>query len=119
MLWVVAAQHGPSTFCAAGFLPPDLHGADTQPAIDRCLTDLGSQRQPHAMLFADWDYRVVFPDVAHAQAFFLQRLALPQDSAKGQAVWNFVAQHVEPQGDGVVARCRKRSAVLRWEFEPV
>jgi hypothetical protein len=119
MLWVVAAQHGPSTFCAAGFLPPDLHGADTQPAIDHCLTDLGSQRQPHALLFAEWDYRVVFPDVGQAQAFFLQRLALQQDSGKGQAVCEFVARHVQPHTDGVTACCRKRSAILRWEFESV
>ena len=117
MVWVVAAQQGPSTFCAAGFLPPDLHGANAQPAIDRCLADLGSHRQPHALLFADWDYRVVFPDVAHAQAFYLQRLALPEGSAKGQAVRDFVANHVESLRDGVAASCHKRSAVLRWEFE--
>jgi hypothetical protein len=117
MIWVVAAQNGPSTFCAAGFLPPELHRADMTPAVDRCVMDLGRHRQPHSIEYADWEYRVEFSDVAQAQHYFLQRLALDQQGSLGQALQRFVADHVKTSSLGVVASCRKRSAVMRWQFD--
>lgn len=114
MVWVVAAQDGPSTFCLAGFLPPELHGAPTQPAVERTLAQLGPERAPDEMTTVDWSYRVRFPDLASAQAHFLDRLALAPASDQARAVADFVARHAEVRAEGVIAGCPKRSAILRW-----
>lgn len=117
MCWVVPAQAGPSTFCLAGFLPPDLHGADVQPAVERCLAGLGAAGQPREVVFANWTYRMFFPDVQSAQQFFLDRLSLLPASPRGQAVQAFVQHHLRPVNNGLEARCEKRSAVLHWYFD--
>ncbi len=116
MLWVVPAQAGPSTFCLAGFLPLYLHGADTQPAVDRCIADLGSERAPDSVSFADWRYQVSFASTHAAQAHFLDRLGLDRASSRGQEVADFVAHNLRRKSAGLVASCQKRSAVLRWQF---
>lgn len=114
MHWVVAAQAGPSTFCLAGFLPPELHGADTQPACERTLQQLGPRRAPDDIRFADWHCRYVFANLHEAQSHFLDRLAL----APGSALAVEVERHVERcavQGlAGVEVGCPKRSAVMTW-----
>lgn len=114
MHWVVAAQHGPSTFCLAGFLPAELHGADTTPAVERTLAALGASRAPRSVRLADWAYRCVFADAAAAQAHFLDRLGLEADSARGREVVAYVARHARPVALGVEVGCAKRSAVLTW-----
>jgi hypothetical protein len=114
MVWVVAAQDGPSTFCLAGFLPPELHGADTQPAVQRTLAELGIAHAPQSVDFVDWQYRASFSSLEAAQAHFLDRLQLPQGGDRAQAVSNFVAQHAKPLAGAWQLTCQKRSAVLRW-----
>ncbi|HVS19307.1 MAG TPA: class I SAM-dependent methyltransferase [Planctomycetota bacterium] len=114
MVWVVAAQNGPSTFCLAGFLPPELHGAPTQPAVERTLAQLGPGRAPDEMTTVDWSYRVRFPDLAAAQAHFLDRLALSPGSDRARAIADFVGRHAQMRAEGVTVGCPKRSAILRW-----
>lgn len=114
MVWVVAAQQGPSTFCLAGFLPPELHGAPTQPAVERTLDQLGPGRAPDEMTTVDWSYRVRFPDLATAQAHFLDRLSLSPGSERARAIAGFVGRHAETRVEGVTVGCPKRSAILRW-----
>lgn len=114
MVWVVAAQDGPSTFCLAGFLPPELHGAPTQPAVERTLAQLGPGRAPDEMTTVDWSYRVCFPDPATAQAHFLDRLALSADSDRARAIADYVGRHAQMRAEGVTVGCTKRSAILRW-----
>lgn len=114
MHWVVAAQAGPSTFCLAGFLPPELHGADTRPAFEHSLQQLGPGRAPDDIRFADWQCRFVFADLPAAQAHFLDRLALATDTAKALEVCRFVARHASLTASGVEISCTKRSAVMAW-----
>jgi hypothetical protein len=114
MHWVAAAQHGPSTFCLAGFLPAELHGADTTPAVERTLAQLGAACAPHSVCFADWAYRCTFADVATAQAHFLDRLGLAADSPRGQEVCAYVARRGRAGPAGLEVGCAKRSAVLTW-----
>lgn len=114
MVWVVAAQDGPSTFCLAGFLPPELHGAPTQPAVERTLAQLGPGRAPDEMTTVNWSYRVTFPDLAAAQAHFLDRLALSPGSHRARAIADFVSRHARLGADGLTVSCPKRSAILRW-----
>lgn len=114
MVWVVAAQDGPSTFCLAGFLPPELHGAPTQPAVERTLAQLGPGRAPDEMTTVDWSYRVTFPNLAAAQAHFLDRLGLPPRSDRAHAIADFVSRHARMGSEGVTVSCPKRSAILRW-----
>lgn len=115
MHWVVAAQAGPSSFCLAGFLPPELHGCDTRPAFERTLEQLGPERAPNDIRFADWHCRFVFADLPSAQAHFLDRLALAPDTAKAVEVCRFVARHALPTAAGIEVSCAKRSAVMRWQ----
>jgi SAM-dependent methyltransferase len=114
MHWVVAAQRGPSTFCLAGFLPAELHGADTVPAVERTLAALRGSSPPQSVQFADWAYRCTFADAGAAQAHFLDRLGLEADSARGREVCAFVARHGRPVASGLEVGCQKRSAVLTW-----
>lgn len=114
MQWVVAAQTGPSTFCLAGFLPPELHGSDTQPAFERTLEQLGPDRAPDDIRLADWHCRFVFADLQAAQAHFLNRLGLAPGTAKAVEVCRHVARHATPTTAGVDVGCAKRSAVLSW-----
>lgn len=114
MVWVVAAQDGPSTFCLAGFLPPELHGAPTQPAVEHTLAQLGPGRAPDEMTIVDWSYRVRFHDLASAKAHFLDRLALSPGSDRARAIADFVSRHAQMRAEGVSVGCPKRSAILRW-----
>jgi len=114
MVWVVAAQPGPSTFCLAGLLPAALHGADVQPAHERTLAQLGSDRQPHGCRFVDWTCRGRFADLAAAQRHFVERLALEPGSARAAAVADHVARQADAAADGIWLHCAKRSAVLTW-----
>jgi len=116
MCWVVPAQAGPSTFCLSGFLPAELHGADTRPAFEKTLAMLGAKSAPTRLQFADWTYRVAFASVAAAQAHFLDRLGLTPDTDRGREVSTFVATHCVPDVGGVIAQCAKRSAVMTWEM---
>ncbi len=86
MIWVVPAQRGPSTFCLAGFLPPELHGADTTPAYERSLARLSMAQQPNGIDFVDWTCRLSFSSRAAAAEHFLERLDLHAGSAHGRAV---------------------------------
>lgn len=114
MHWVVAAQAGPSTFCLAGFLPAELHGADTRPAFERTLAQLGPARAPDEIRFTDWRCRFVFADLATAQAHFLDRLGLAPDTAHAVEVCRFVSRHAALTATGVDISCTKRSAVMAW-----
>jgi SAM-dependent methyltransferase len=114
MTWVVAAQHGPSTFCLAGFLPPELHGADMRPAHERTLDTLDGPRGPDTCTFVDWTCRRTFTSLAHAQAHFLEHLGPCADPVRDAEVAAFVARHAAVRAQGVVVSCAKRSAVLRW-----
>ena len=116
MIWIVAAQEGPSTFCLAGMLPPELHLADTTPAYLRTLAQLGPGRAPQEIAFADWECRMHFSSTAAALDHFLSRLDTPRDSARGQAIDRHLLSLLTPSTDGVLARCPKRSAILRWTF---
>lgn len=115
MFWVVAAQAGPSTFCLAGFLPPELHGSDTQPGFERTLDQLGPGRAPDDIRFADWRCRFVFADLPAAQAYFLNRLALASDTAKAREVCRFVGRYAVPTAAGIEVSCAKRCAFMRWQ----
>lgn len=114
MHWVVAAQAGPSSFCLAGFLPPELHGCDTRPAFESTLEQLGPARAPDDIRFADWLCRFVFADLPTAQAHFLNRLALAPDTAEAVEVCRHLARHALPMADGIEVSCAKRSAVMSW-----
>lgn len=114
MHWVVAAQAGPSSFCLAGFLPPELHGCDTRPAFERTLDQLGPERAPDDIRFANWHCRFVFANLPAAQAHFLDRLDLAPDSAKAVEVCRYVARHAVATTAGVEVGCAKRSAALSW-----
>lgn len=116
MIWVVAAQNGPSTFCLAGMLPPELHLADTSPAYLHTLAQLQPEQLPQTITFADWECRMHFSSTATAVAHFLSRLDTSLDSARGQAISNHLSAVLEPNSAGVLARCHKRSAILRWSF---
>jgi hypothetical protein len=117
MTWVVAAQAGPSTFCAAGFLPPELHGASTIPAVEITLSMLSKDQQPHHITWHDWLYRAEFEHVEAAVTHFIDRLNLKQaDSYRRQAVSDYVTKHAEIAARGVVVACQKRSAVLNWSW---
>ena len=111
---MVAAQAGPSTFCLAGFLPPELHGADTRPAFERTLEQLGSTRAPDDIRFTDWRCRFVFADLHAAQTHFLDRLALEAGSERARAVLRYIDAHSRLTAAGVEVGCDKRSAVLCW-----
>lgn len=114
MHWVVAAQAGPSTFCLAGFLPPELHGADTRPAFERTLEQLGPTREPDDIRFSDWQCRFLFADLHAAQLHFLDRLVLAPDTARAVDVCRFVTRHASLTAGGVEISCTKRSAVMTW-----
>lgn len=115
MRWVVPAQAGPSTFCLAGFLPQELHGADKTPAFERTLAMLGPTRAPQRIRFTDWRCRVVFADLAAAETHFLERLALVVDTDRAREVCRYLSLHVRPVSGGLEVACRKRSAVLAWD----
>ena len=114
MTWVVAAQSGPSTFCLAGFLPSELHGADVRPAHLATLDALSPTFRPDTVAFVDWTCRKTFQSLAHAQAHFVERLAIDGASPRGSAVKAFVAARADVRTEGVTVACAKRSAVLRW-----
>lgn len=116
MVWVVPAQRGPSTFCLAGFLPPELHGADMTPAHERTLAALSAEQQPNRIDFVDWQCRLCFPSRAAAAAHFLDRLNLESDSAGGRAVVDYLGSRVDPGSEAVRIACAKRSAVMFWTF---
>jgi hypothetical protein len=114
MQWVVAAQKGPSTFCLAGFLPPELHCSDTRPAFKRTLDQLGPHRAPDDIRFTEWHCRYVFADLQAAQGHFLNRLGLKPGTAQAVEIRRYVAQHAVTTTAGVEVGCAKRSAVLSW-----
>lgn len=116
MVWVVPAQYGPSTFCLAGFLPPELHGADTGPAFERTLAALAREQQPQAIDFVDWQCRLTFKSRELVVRHFLERLELASDSAHGRAVADYLDYRLGPGGEEARIVCAKRSAVLRWRF---
>lgn len=117
MTWVVAAQEGSSTFCAAGFLPQELHGASITPAIDKTLSMLSPHEQPHQITLHDWIFRAKFEHVDAAISHFLNRLDLkPGDSHRAQPISSYITKHAEIGADGVVIACKKRSAVLNWSW---
>jgi len=115
MRWVVSAQTGPSTFCLAGFLPAALHGADTQPAFERALEQLGTTRQPDQVRFVDWHCRFTFADESSAQAHFLDRLGLLPGTLQADEVCGYVHRHARHTTSGCEIGCDKRSAVLAWD----
>ncbi|MGC4078554.1 MAG: class I SAM-dependent methyltransferase [Rubrivivax sp.] len=114
MAWVVPAQAGPATFCLAGVLTPELHGADTRPVVERVLAALGPTRAPQALHFADWRYEVCFESLAAAQAHVIERLRLPPGDERRPQVLAQVAASARPGSRGVRLGCAKRSAVLLW-----
>ena len=116
MIWVVPAQAGPSTFCLAGFLPPELHGADTTPAFERTLGRLAADQRPASIQFVDWQCRLSFTSRAMAVRHFLERLDLSSDSPHGQAVSDYINYRLGPNGEEASIVCAKRSAVMVWGF---
>jgi hypothetical protein len=114
MQWVLPAQSGPSTFCLAGFLPPELHRADMQPAYERTLAQLGSQRAPQRVAFVDWYFQARFADAEAACEHCIDRLAVSADGSRAQAVRAYVRSHGTAESRGFVIGCAKRSAVLSW-----
>ena len=116
MIWVVPAQRGPSTFCLAGFLPPELHGGEMTPAYERTLARLAAEQQPNGIDFVDWTCRLSFSSRAAAAEHFLERLDLHADSAQGRAVLDYLDTHLAADDAAVRITCAKRSAVLYWTF---
>jgi hypothetical protein len=114
MHWVVPAQRGPSTFCLAGFLPPELHGADMQPAHERTLAQLGAARAPERIAYADWRFDARFADAEAAAGHCCDRLGIAADSARARAITAWVHAHGVADARGFVIGCAKRSAVLSW-----
>lgn len=116
MVWAVPAQHGPSTFCLAGILPPELHGSDTRPAFERTLENLSASHQPVRIYFVDWHCRMTFRSPELAIEHFLTRLDVRLTSDKGQAISDFLRFRLKRDGQGHRLACPKRSAVMRWIF---
>lgn len=114
MYWVVPAQPGPSTFCLAGFLPPELHGAEMQPAYERTLAQLGAARAPDRIAYADWRFDARFTDAEAAAGHCLDRLGIAADSLRGRDITAWVHAHGAADGRDFVIGCAKRSAVLSW-----
>jgi SAM-dependent methyltransferase len=114
MHWVVPAQPGPSTFCLAGFLPPELHGAEMQPAYERTLAQLGTGRAPDRIAYADWRFDARFANAEAATGHCCDRLGIAADSARVRAVAAWVHAHGVADARGFVIGCAKRSAVLSW-----
>jgi SAM-dependent methyltransferase len=114
MVWVVAAQNGPSTFCLAGFLPASLHGADECPAHERTLAALGAARAPASVEFADWTCRHTFTRMDEAREHFTERLRIRPDNPRAAAISDWLDEHALAGPAGVTVACPKRSAVLRW-----
>lgn len=116
MVWVVPAQDGPSTFCLAGILPPELHGSDTRPAFQRTLEQLAAGDQPNRLDFVDWSCCMRFASPESAIRHFLSRLDVRQQSDKGRAIGDFLRLRLKQDGSGYRLVCPKRSAVMRWVF---
>lgn len=114
MVWVVAAQAGPSTFCLAGFLPAALHGADESPAHERTLAGLGAARAPTSVDFADWTCRHTFARMDEALAHFTDRLRVGPGDPRAASIARWLHEHALVGPAGVTVACAKRSAILRW-----
>ncbi len=140
MVWIVPAQAAPASFCLAGFLPADFYGdnaVNRQPAVERTLEQLGQSRQPAKIDYIDWQCRFNFASRQEATQHFLERLDCSADSAQGRALRAYLdhalqaagdfsgnatriaasnRQNGENGGNGWLAACAKRSAVVRWFF---
>lgn len=117
MVWVVPAQNAPSSFCLAGYLPPEIHGESERPAYLNTLAQLGSKRKPHDIEFVDWECRYTFSSKETLLSHFRERLAIQRGSNEARNLENHVLEKIETSGAGLQVCCSKRSAVMRWTFD--
>jgi hypothetical protein len=116
MVWVVPAQEAPSSFCLAGYLPPEIHQEDTTPAYLKTMAQLGPSDRPHSIAFVDWMCRYTFTSNEALLSHFKERLGLKDGTDKARDLECYLRKKIKSSKVGMQISCEKRSAVMRWEF---
>ncbi len=115
IIWVAPAQAGPRGWCLAGFLPADLHRADTRPGVELTCAALAGVAPTPAITMVDWTWRHRFASRRDAVAWLRHRIPEADDPQRLASLEAHCARHLRPVPGGVPAEAPKRSAILVWE----
>ncbi|WP_430009778.1 hypothetical protein [Methylophaga lonarensis] len=116
MIWIVPAQSGPRGKCLSGFLPASLHGEVMGSPIHEILDALGDDCQPNQLVTVDWTFQQSFADFHSADSYFQQVFNPAADPEKASALTAYLTSKLQPDGDALLAKAAKKSAVLIWTF---
>ncbi len=116
MIWIVPAQSGPRGKCLSGFLPVSLHGESTGSPVREILDALGDNYQPDQLVTVDWTFQQSFADFHSANSYFQQVFNPAADPEKASALTAYLTSKLQPNGDALLAKAAKKSAVLIWTF---
>lgn len=114
VIWVVPAHAGPKGLCFAGCLPSHWHGEDETPGIDIAMRRLSAESRPREIVFADWTFTGIVPDLGALSHWMAGRLGWPDaDPRRGQLRAHLAARSVrDPQGFRL--DISRKTAVLVW-----
>jgi len=114
--WSLSAQNGPRKFCLSGFLPPDLHGEDVTPGVDRVLDQLTGAHLPDRQERVEWSFRTTFADIDAAELHFTNQFGL-HDASRKRLLKAWLNDRLVQTERGWMASAAKTSAILVWRTD--
>ena len=114
VVWVVPAHAGPRGLCFAGCLLPEWHREDDTPGIDITMRGLAPSSHPPHVVFADWTFTGVVPDLLELSSYLADRLGWAASDERREQMTAHLARQAKRQGSGYRLDIPRRSAVLVW-----
>ncbi len=114
VVWVVPAHAGPRGLCFAGCLPLEWHGEDETPGIDIVLRGLSPSSMPREVLFADWTFTGIVPDLDELASYLADRLGWSAADDRRARMRAHLAFKAKRDAAGFRLDISRKSAVLVW-----
>jgi SAM-dependent methyltransferase len=114
VVWIVPAQAGPRGLCMAGCLPSDWHGEDETPGVDIVLKGLAPSERPDEIVFADWTFTAIVPDLEELATYLADRLRWPATDGRRPRMVAHLASQAKQGPAGSRLDITRKSAVLIW-----
>lgn len=114
IVWIVPAQHGPRGLCLAACLPPEWHGEDTTPGVDKVLAGLAPEDRPDVIEEVAWTFALPVDDLGAIATHLADRLGFPPDDPRRPALLDHLDAQLIHGPHGSRLDVAKVSAVLVW-----
>ncbi|MBK5959986.1 hypothetical protein CCR97_17505 [Rhodoplanes elegans] len=116
IVWIVPAQHGPRGLCLAACLPPEWHGEDTTPGVDKVLAGLAPEDRPDVIEQVAWTFALPIDDLGAIATHLADRLGFSPEDPRRPALRDHLAAQLIHGPDGPRLEVEKVSAVLVWRL---